>query len=72
MDVAAQIEAGTVWVNDWHMFPLTGPFGGFKQSGLGRELGEHAFDEYTEEKYIHKAANQDPAQRAYALLFGHA
>ncbi|WP_245988318.1 aldehyde dehydrogenase family protein [Flexivirga caeni] len=71
IDVASQLEAGTVWVNDWHMFPLTGPFGGFKQSGLGRELGAHAFDEYTEEKYIHVAANQDLQQRAYGLLFGH-
>lgn len=69
--VANQIQAGTVWVNDWHMFPLSGPFGGYKQSGLGRELGADAISEYTEVKYVHKALNQDPNQRAYALLFGH-
>lgn len=71
MDVARRIEAGTVWVNDWHQFPLSGPFGGMKQSGLGRELGAHAIDEYTEEQYIHRAANQDPQRRIYGLLFGH-
>jgi hypothetical protein len=49
--VADQLEAGTVWVNDWHMVSAAYPFGGFKQSGLGRELGPHALDEYTEEKF---------------------
>ena len=39
LDVADQIEAGTVWVNDWHMVNAAYPFGGYKQSGLGRELG---------------------------------
>jgi acyl-CoA reductase-like NAD-dependent aldehyde dehydrogenase len=71
MAVARRLEAGTVWVNDWHAFPLNGPFGGYKQSGLGRELGAHALHEYTEVKYIHRAANQDPGQRLYGLLFGH-
>jgi acyl-CoA reductase-like NAD-dependent aldehyde dehydrogenase len=71
MDAARRLEAGTVWVNDWHAFPLNGPFGGYKQSGLGRELGAHALHEYTEVKYIHRAANQDPTQRLYGLLFGH-
>jgi acyl-CoA reductase-like NAD-dependent aldehyde dehydrogenase len=71
MSVARRLEAGTVWVNDWHAFPLNGPFGGYKQSGIGRELGEQALHEYTEVKYIHRAANQDPGQRLYGLLFGH-
>jgi betaine-aldehyde dehydrogenase len=71
MAVARRLEAGTVWVNDWHAFPLNGPFGGYKQSGLGRELGADALHEYTEAKYIHRAANQDPRQRLYGLLFGH-
>ena len=70
MDVARRLEAGTVWVNDWHAFPLIGPFGGYKQSGLGRELGADALHEYTELKYIHRAANQGPAQQMYGLLFG--
>ena len=46
--MASQLEAGTVWVNDWHMVNAAYPFGGYKQSGLGRELGPHALDEYTE------------------------
>jgi len=53
IDVASQLEAGTVWVNDWHMVNAAYPFGGYKQSALGRELGPHALDEYTEEKFVH-------------------
>jgi betaine-aldehyde dehydrogenase len=51
--IARQIESGTVWVNDWHMVNHLYPFGGYKQSGLGRELGPQALDEYTETKFIH-------------------
>lgn len=51
--VAEQLEAGTVWINDWHMVNAAYPFGGFKQSGIGRELGPHALDEYTEQKFVH-------------------
>ena len=60
-----------MWVNDRHAFPLSGPFGGYKRSGLGRELGAHAFDEYTEVKYLHRAADQNPDARLHGLLFGH-
>jgi acyl-CoA reductase-like NAD-dependent aldehyde dehydrogenase len=52
LDIARQLEAGTVWINDWHVLPGQLPFGGFKQSGVGRELGPHALDEYTMEKAI--------------------
>ena len=48
--MAHQLRAGTVWVNTYRMVHHTMPFGGFKQSGLGRELGPHALDEYTETK----------------------
>ena len=48
-----EIKAGTVWVND----PLTdndaGPFGGFKQSGLGRELGQEGLEAFQETKHVH-------------------
>lgn len=53
LDVAKRLEAGTVWINDWHMVNVAYPFGGYKQSGIGRELGPRALDEYTEEKFIH-------------------
>ena len=70
LDVADQLEAGTVWVNDWHMVSAAYPFGGFKQSGLGRELGPHALDEYTEEKFIHVDLSGRLERRAYPLLLG--
>jgi acyl-CoA reductase-like NAD-dependent aldehyde dehydrogenase len=68
LDVAGQIEAGTVWINDWHMVNAAYPFGGYKQSGLGRELGPHALDEYTEEKFVHLDLSGRLDRRAFALL----
>ena len=50
--VAREIKAGTVWVNCYNVFDACSPFGGFKQSGIGRELGKYAIDLYTEEKSI--------------------
>jgi betaine-aldehyde dehydrogenase len=44
------------------------PFGGHKQSGLGRELGPHALDEYTEEKFVHVDLSGRLDRRAYPLL----
>jgi acyl-CoA reductase-like NAD-dependent aldehyde dehydrogenase len=70
LGVARQLEAGTVWVNDWHMVNAAYPFGGYKQSGLGCELGPHAFDEYTEEKFVHVDLSGRLDRRAYALLLG--
>ncbi|AXI08117.1 aldehyde dehydrogenase family protein [Oceanobacillus sp. 143] len=46
--VAAQIEAGMVWINTWFLRDLRTPFGGMKHSGLGREGGAHSFDFYSE------------------------
>jgi acyl-CoA reductase-like NAD-dependent aldehyde dehydrogenase len=45
-------------------------FGGYKQSGLGRELGPHALDEYTEEKFVHLDLSGRLDRRAYPLLLG--
>ena len=50
--VAREIKAGTIWVNCYNVFDACSPFGGFKQSGIGRELGKYAIDLYTEEKSI--------------------
>jgi len=66
--LTGQLEAGTVWVNDWHMVNAAYPFGGYKQSGIGRELGPHALDEYTEEKFVHLDLSGRLDRRAYALL----
>jgi len=70
LEVAGQLEAGTVWINDWHMVNAAYPFGGYKQSGLGRELGPHALDEYTEEKFVHLDLSGRLDRRAYRLLLG--
>ena len=51
--VAEQLRTGTVWINDWHMINPRFPFGGYKQSGIGREHGEIGFNEYREIKHIH-------------------
>jgi aldehyde dehydrogenase (NAD+) len=55
VDVAKQIRAGIVWINDYHLISAEGPFGGYKQSGIGRELGIWGLHEYTEVKHIHAA-----------------
>jgi betaine-aldehyde dehydrogenase len=54
------IRAGIVWVN--HMQPtfVEAPWGGFKQSGFGRELGLHGIDEYLESKQVHINLNEGP------------
>jgi aldehyde dehydrogenase (NAD+) len=49
---AREVKAGTVWVNCYHVVDTTTPFGGFKQSGQGRENGEAAIDHYTELKTV--------------------
>ena len=53
ISVANRIKAGTVWINDYHLISAEAPFGGYKQSGLGRELGIYGLHEYTEVKHIH-------------------
>ena len=49
---AAEIKAGTVWINCHNAFDTALPFGGYKQSGWGRELGEGAIDLYTQTKSV--------------------
>jgi aldehyde dehydrogenase (NAD+) len=46
------LEAGTVWVNTYRAVSYMTPFGGFKKSGLGRENGQRAIDEYLETKTV--------------------
>jgi aldehyde dehydrogenase (NAD+) len=53
MSVADRMRTGTVWINDYHLINNKYPFGGYKQSGLGREHGVQGFLEYTETKHIH-------------------
>ena len=66
--VADRLRAGTVWINDVHMVNCALPFGGYKQSGLGRELGPHALDEYVETKHVHLDLSGRLDRRVYDLL----
>jgi aldehyde dehydrogenase (NAD+) len=50
--VARAIRAGTVWVNTYNLYDSAAPFGGFKQSGFGRDLGREALDGYTDTKTV--------------------
>ncbi len=50
--VANGVRAGTIWVNCYHVLDTRAPFGGFKQSGIGRELGEYGLQQYTEVKTV--------------------
>ncbi|HSM09281.1 MAG TPA: aldehyde dehydrogenase family protein [Gemmatimonadota bacterium] len=49
---AREVQAGTVWVNTYNRYDPASPFGGFKQSGFGRDLGEVALREYTQTKSV--------------------
>jgi len=50
--LAQKLQAGTVWINAYNMLSAESPFGGYKQSGYGRELGRHAIDLYTQVKSV--------------------
>ena len=50
--VAAKTNAGTVWINEYRVVSRLSPFGGFKQSGLGRENGQEALAEYRQTKSV--------------------
>ena len=50
--LAAELRAGTVWVNCYNIFDAAMPFGGYKQSGWGREMGHDALELYTETKAV--------------------
>jgi betaine-aldehyde dehydrogenase len=49
---AKAIKAGVVWINTYNMFNAASPFGGYKQSGYGREMGKHALEMYTQTKSV--------------------
>jgi betaine-aldehyde dehydrogenase len=50
--IAANIQAGTCWINTYHDLPISMPFGGYKASGLGRENGQAVLDHYTQIKSV--------------------
>ncbi|MEW5774462.1 MAG: betaine-aldehyde dehydrogenase [Thermodesulfobacteriota bacterium] len=52
--VARALRFGTVWINDFNVYFVQAPWGGYKQSGLGRELGRAGLEEYTELKHVYR------------------
>jgi acyl-CoA reductase-like NAD-dependent aldehyde dehydrogenase len=50
--MATRIKAGSVWINTYNGFDSASPFGGYKQSGFGRDLGAHALEQYTNVKSV--------------------
>jgi aldehyde dehydrogenase (NAD+) len=63
--VAERLRTGTVWVNDYHLLNPRYPFGGYKQSGVGRELGEQGYLEYTQVKHVHVDITQQRAKHRW-------
>ena len=58
--VAAALRTGTVWINDFNIYFVQAPWGGYKQSGQGRELGKPGLEEYTEIKHIYQNHANEP------------
>jgi acyl-CoA reductase-like NAD-dependent aldehyde dehydrogenase len=50
--VARKLQAGTVWINTYNVYDTAAPFGGYKQSGFGREMSVHALEHYTQVKSV--------------------
>jgi len=58
--VAGRMRMGTVWINDYHPYVPQAEWGGYKQSGIGRELGAAGLDEYRETKHIWHNVRPEP------------
>ena len=63
--VAERLRTGTVWVNEYNLLNPRYPFGGFKQSGIGREHGLQGLLEYTEPKHLHLALDTSRASKRW-------
>jgi betaine-aldehyde dehydrogenase len=61
--LAAALRLGTVWINDFHPYFPQAPWGGYKRSGIGRELGRQGLEEYTETKHV--ATNLAPQRSGW-------
>ncbi|WP_027965599.1 aldehyde dehydrogenase [Halomonas halocynthiae] len=58
--LAAILEAGTVWINTYKTFSISTPFGGYKESGLGREKGRKGIQAYMQQKSLYLGLNHNP------------
>jgi aldehyde dehydrogenase (NAD+) len=68
LELAAKLRAGSIWINNWHAVYPELPFGGYKQSGVGRELGPDALKEYTEAKHVHLDLTQTRDRHIFDIL----
>jgi betaine-aldehyde dehydrogenase len=59
--VASRLRHGTVWINDYNVYMPQAEWGGFRQSGLGRELGPTGLDEYREAKHVYQNTSPGPS-----------
>lgn len=67
--LAERLRTGTVWINEYHLLSDRAPFGGYKQSGIGREFGLDGLKEYTEAKHIHIDEIKDRTKKTwYAVV----
>lgn len=64
-EVAKKLEAGTVWINEYHLLNPGMPFGGLKQSGIGREMGAEGIHAYLEVKHIWESDCNDRTQKMW-------
>ena len=68
LETAKRLRAGTVWINDYHLINCIAPFGGYKQSGIGRELGGYGLNEYTEVKHVHWDLGTPREQKLFGVI----
>ncbi len=61
--IARDLRAGSIWINDWHMMRTDAPFGGYKQSGYGREMSSHSIDAYVETKAVAMSFERVPHKK---------
>ncbi|MNR26307.1 Betaine aldehyde dehydrogenase [compost metagenome] len=67
--ISRRLQAGSVWINDWHAIRTDAPFGGYKESGYGREFGVAGMESFLETKTVITAFQSDPhAKPLYGLL----
>ena len=70
LSVAARLRAGTVWINDYHLISAAAPFGGYKQSGVGRELGTWGLSEFLQTKYVRVDQTPEKDQKFWFQILG--
>ncbi|MGB4019211.1 MAG: aldehyde dehydrogenase family protein [Syntrophomonadaceae bacterium] len=68
--VASKMRTGTVWINTWHVLRPDAPFGGYKQSGYGRECSYHSLLAYSEVKHVCQDLTPEGNEKLLNLLIG--